>query len=153
MDKYYLSKSRLDELKKELDNLRTVRRIEVSQKLKKAKEYGDLSENAEYSEAKDEEERVESRINELEDIIKKAVIIKKSSSNSVQIGSKITIKNKKTSKTSEFIIVGSNETNPKEGKISNESPIGKAVLGKKVGEVVEINTPAGKVLYQLIKIE
>lgn len=153
MDKYYLSKSRLDELKKELENLRTSRRIEVSQKLKKAKEYGDLSENAEYSEAKDEEERVESRIDELEDVLKKAVIIKKGSSNSVQIGSKVTIKNKKNAKISEFIIVGSNETNPSEGKISNESPIGRAILGAKVGEIVVINTPTGKVSYQLAKIE
>lgn len=153
MNKHYLTKERLEELKKELEDLKFVKRIEVADHLKRAKEYGDLSENSEYVEAKEEQLKVESRIFELEEMLKKAVIIEKSSGGStVQVGSHVRMLRGKEA--FEYLIVGSNEANPAEGKISNESPIGRALLGKKVGEKVEVVTPAGgKVVYEVTKIE
>lgn len=152
MDKYYLTEDRLEELKQELHDLKTVRRMEVAEHLKRAKEYGDLSENSEYVEAKEEQARVESRIYELEDILKRAVIIKKKEGlETVQIGSKVTAE--KDGKIIEYTIVGVNESNPRERKISNESPIGRAFLGRKVGESVAITTPSGTVIYHITKIE
>ncbi|MCL4437571.1 transcription elongation factor GreA [Patescibacteria group bacterium] len=152
MDKYYLTKARLDELKAELENLKSNKRIEVSEKIKRAKEFGDLSENVEYSEAKDEQMKVEMRIAELEDIIKKAAIIKKGgSTKSVQVGSTVTVK--KNGQILKYTIVGSNETKPEEGKISNESPLGRAFLGAQVGDVREVFTPAGRTPYRIMKIE
>ncbi len=152
MDKYYLTKERLEELKQELEELRTTRRMEVAEHLKRAKEYGDLSENSEYSEAKEEQARVETRIFELEDLLKKAAIISKSEgAQHVEVGSKVTLK--RDDKSFEYTIVGSNESRPEEGKISNESPIGRAVLGKSVGDKVEVSTPAGKAAYQIVKID
>ncbi len=152
MDKYYLSQERLEELKDELENLRTVKRMEVAEHLKRAKEYGDLSENSEYSEAKEEQARVETRIFELEELLKKAVIITKGAGTSrVEVGSKVTLK--KDASTFEYVIVGSNESRPEEGKISNESPIGRALLGRNVGDRVEVATPSGKSAYQIMKIE
>jgi transcription elongation factor GreA len=152
MDKYYLTKNRLEELKQELEDLKTKKRIEVAEKIKRAKEFGDLSENAEYSEAKDEQMKVEMRIVELEDVIKKAVIIKKSgSTKSVQVGSTVTVK--KNGQILKYTIVGSSETKPEEGKISNESPLGRAFIGAQVGDIKEIITPQGKISYRVMKIE
>jgi transcription elongation factor GreA len=152
MDKYYVSAERLEELKQELQNLKTHARVEVAEQLKRAKEYGDLSENAEYAEAKEEQSRVETRIFELEDLLKRAVIIQKSDvADSVQIGSKVTVK--KDGKVMSYTIVGSGESRPEEGKISNESPLGRAFLDRKVGEHVEVATPAGKTTYTISKIE
>ena len=151
MDKYYLSQERLAELEKELEGLRTAGRLEVAEHLKRAKEYGDLSENSEYSEAKEEQARVETRIFELEDMLKKAVIISKAGGGAlVDVGSRVTVK--RDSKTFEYLIVGSSETRPEEGKISNESPIGRALLNHAVGDKVEVNTPSGKVAYQIVKV-
>lgn len=152
MDKYYLTKERLEELKQELQRLKTERRLEVAEHLKRAKEYGDLSENAEYVEAKEEQRQVESRIYELEDLLKRAVIIKKKEGvENIQIGSKVTAQ--RDGKVVEYIIVGVNESSPREGKISNESPLGRALLGRKVGDSVEVVTPAGKATYRVTKIE
>lgn len=155
MDKYYLTKERFEELKKELENLKGTRRLEVADRLKQAKEFGDLSENSEYSEAREEQSRVETRITELEDILKKAVIITNekdlSSNGSAVIGSTVTVK--KNGATFTYRIVGSNEAKPEEGKISNESPLGRAFLDKKVGESVMVATPGGKADYQIMKIE
>lgn len=152
MDKYYLTKERLEELKQELYELKSKRRMEVAEHLKRAKEYGDLSENSEYADAKEEQRQVESRIYELEDLLKRAVIIKKQEgSETVQIGSKVTAK--KDDKIIEYTIVGVNESNPREGKISNESPLGRALLGRKVGDSVEVTTPAGRTIYHITKIE
>lgn len=152
MKNYYLTKEKLEELKKELEYLKIEGRREVAEHLQKAKEYGDLSENAEYNEAKDEQQRLETRISELEDIIRNAVLIKEGiKSDSVKIGSKITLK--KDGKTYQYIIVGQNEADPLNGKISNESPLGKALLNKKVGDLVEVLAPSGKIEYKIIKIE
>ncbi len=154
MDKYYLTKERFEELTKELETLKGQKRHEVADRLKQAKEFGDLSENSEYTEAREEQSRVETRISELDDILKKAVIIKneKNAKNeSVVIGSTVTVK--KNGSTFTYRIVGSNEAKPEEGKISNESPLGRAFLDKKVGEAVTITTPGGKSDYQIMKIE
>jgi transcription elongation factor GreA len=151
MSKYYVSEERLGELKAELEELKTKKRLEIADSLRKAKEYGDLSENAEYAEAREEQSHVEARIAELEDLIKKAVIIQKAvGSEIVQVGSKVMVR--KGEEAFEYAIVGASESKPEEGKISNESPIGRAFLGKKVGESVEVLTPAGKATYQITKI-
>lgn len=152
MDKYYLTKERLEELKQELEGLKNEKRQEVAEKLKHAKEYGDLSENSEYAEARDEQAAVESRIFELEELLKKAVIIKKSESgDKVAVGSSVTVK--KGEKIFEYSIVGSYEARPEEGRISDESPLGRAFLGRKVGDSVKVKTPAGEAEYQVTKIE
>jgi transcription elongation factor GreA len=146
---YYLSASRLEELKKELVELKTVKRIEASERIKKAKEYGDLSENAEYENAREEQDRIESRIEELEDIIKSAVIIKKATQQEViDIGS--TMEVARNGEKRKIVIVGSNETKPEQGLISNESPLGRALLGKKVGDEAVFKNPAGKEISYLI---
>jgi len=146
---YYLSAERLEELKKELVELKTVSRIEVSDRIKKAKEYGDLSENAEYENAREEQDRIESRIEELEDIIKSAVIIKKATQQEVvDIGS--TVEVARNGEKKKIVIVGSNETKPEEGLISNEFPLGRALLGKKVGDEAVFKNPAGQEIAYLV---
>ncbi len=152
MDKYYLTKERSEELKKELEMFLGQKRREVAERLKQAKEFGDLSENSEYSEAREQQSWVENRIFELQDIIKKAVIIKNNGiGDQVVIGSTVAIK--KDGQLFRYRIVGSNEAKPEDGKISNESPLGRAFLDKKVGESVEVLTPGGKNVYQIMKIE
>ena len=152
MDKYYVSKERLEELKTELEDLKTTKRAEVAERLRQAKEFGDLSENSEYSEARDEQGRIENRIFEVEDIVKNASIIKKGThSATIVIGS--TVSFKKGSVTSQYQIVGSNEANPGEGKISNESPIGRAFMGHKVGDSITLQTPGGQTTYQITKVD
>ena len=148
---HYLTKERLEDLKKELEELKTVKRIEISQQLKKAKELGDLSENAEYIEAREEKGRIEDRIADLEDIIKNSSIIKKSKKqDEVAVGSTVDVL--RGDKRMTLIIVGSHETQPENGQISNASPLGRALLGKKLGETVIIQTPGGKVEYTIEKI-
>lgn len=152
MNEYYLSKERFEELKKELQELRSKKRLEVAERLKQAKEYGDLSENSEYIEAREEQSWLENRIFELEDILKKAVIIKKPFGLSeVEVGCTVTVK--KGDQVFKYTIVGSDEASPREGKISNESPLGRAFLNHKVGESVVVSAPAGKVTYQITNIE
>jgi transcription elongation factor GreA len=152
MQQQYLSQESFEEVKKELEALKTNKRAEIAQRLKIAKEYGDLSENSEYSEAREEQANVESRIFELEELLKNASIVEKQSGgNTVEVGSTIMVK--KGDKTAKYTIVGSYEAKPEEGKISDESPLGKAFLKRKVGEKVEIVTPAGKMSYEILKIE
>ena len=150
--KYYLTKERLEEIKTELERLKKEGRLEIAERLKHAKEYGDLSENAEYAGAKDAQTQLESRIFELERIVRNAAIIKKSAAgDTVRIGSTINVK--KDGKELRYTIVGSNESKPEANLISNESPLGKAFLGKKIGDTLEVNTPSGKAKYKIIKIE
>ena len=143
---------RYEELKKELEQLRNVARLEVAEHLKRAKEYGDLSENSEYVEAREEQSRIETRISELDDMLKSAVFIKKNAGGSglVQVGSTVTVK--KGDKNVQYVIVGSNESNPAENKISNESPLGRAFLNHAAGDVVEVETPAGKTKYTIVSV-
>ncbi|MEK7114438.1 MAG: transcription elongation factor GreA [Patescibacteria group bacterium] len=149
---HHLTKEGLEESKRELESLKKEGRQEIAERLKRAKEYGDLSENSEYSDAKESQAKLESRIFELEEIIRNAVLIKKSGhKDMVSIGS--TIEVQKGSKIFKYTIVGSKEARPEASLISNESPLGKAFLGGKIEDKVEINTPNGKVDYKIIKIE
>ena len=148
----YLSKESLEELKKELESFKKDGRMEIAERLKRAKEYGDLSENSEYTDAKDAQSKLESRIFELEEIIRSAVLIKKNlRKDTVGIGS--TVEAQKGIKTFKYTIVGSREAKPEANLISNESPLGEAFLDKKVGDTVEIETPSGKAKYKITKIE
>lgn len=152
MSKQYVTKERLEEFKAELEDLKNNRRNDVAQRLRQAKEYGDLSENSEYAEAREEQANVETRIFELEDLLKNAVVIEKTEDNGkVQIGSVVTVK--KGAKTSAYTIVGKHEAKPEEGKISDESPLGKAFLGHKIGDKISVTTPAGAMTYEILKID
>lgn len=148
----YFSEEGLEKLKKELEHLKTVKRREIASRLEHAKSLGDLSENAEYQETKEEQSMVENQIAELEETVRNAVIIKKSnSSDKVEIGSNIKVRSDKGEQY--FSIVGSQEANPLEGKISNESPLGKAFLERKVREMVEVKTPKGTTKYEILEIK
>ena len=147
----YISSEGLEKLKKEVEELKTTERRAIAERLESAKALGDLSENAEYQEAKEAQSLNEARIEELEDIIRDAVLIKKpTSSSSVQIGSTIEVESKRGKET--FTIVGSEEADPLLGKISNESPMGRAFLGRAVGDSVETKTPGGGDTYKVRKI-
>lgn len=155
-DLVLVTKEGLKQLEDELKNLKTVRRKEVADRLKEAISYGDLSENSEYQEAKNEQAFTEGRIMDLERMIKSAKIIsgkQSSSGNSVQIGKTVTIRNKTDGDDPiAYTIVGSTEANPLENKISNESPVGRALLGREKGDVVDVKTPAGMFKYEIIKV-
>ena len=147
----YLSPEGIETLKKELQELKTKKRQEIARRLQEAKDLGDLSENAEYFKAKEAQWLNENRIAELEELLKNAVVIKTPSAEGVvRIGS--TIETKSNSNMEVFNIVGSAEAKPQEGKISNESPLGRAFLGKRAGDEVDIKTPGGIVKYKIIKI-
>lgn len=148
---YHLTPERLEELKNELAKLKTEKRGDVAERLKRAKELGDLSENAEYMEARDEQVQVETRIAELEDMIKNAVLITQSKGDKVQIGS--TIEVEKNGQQMVLTIVGPNETDPTGGRISNESPLGKAFVGRLKGESVKVKTPAGEMTYKILSVK
>ncbi|MDE2001150.1 MAG: transcription elongation factor GreA [Patescibacteria group bacterium] len=151
MEKQYVSKEKLEELKQELADLKSRKRIEVGERLKRAKELGDLSENSEYFEAREEQAQVETRIGELEEMLKNVEVISKSASTSnVTIGA--TVEVEKNGAKMKFTIVGSNEAKPEAGMISNESPLGRAFLGKKVGDKVTVAVPKGKVEYAILSI-
>ena len=147
----YLTQEKYDEFKEELEQLKTVKRKEVAENLEYAKALGDLSENAEYQEAKEAQAANEGRIAELEDLLRRAVIIKKRDGlERVWIGATIEVTSQSQRRT--FTIVGSEEADPEKGFISNESPLGKAFLGKKIGEEAEVETPKGKVRYKIVAI-
>lgn len=147
----YISPEGLERLKRELEELKTTQRREIALRLEAAKALGDLSENAEYQEAKEAQSLNESKIQELEEMLRDVVVIQKPASTStVQIGSTIEVESKKSRET--FMIVGSEEADPLAGKISNESPMGQAFLGHAIGDTVQIKTPAGTDTYQLKKI-
>ena len=156
-DHTLVTKEGLKKLKDELEHLKTTRRQEVAQRLKEAISYGDLSENSEYEEAKNEQAFVEGRILELEQKVKNAKIIAEKKlirrGKEIDIGSKITVRNKTDRDEPEtYTIVGSTEADPLEHKISNESPIGRALLGKKKGDVVTVDAPAGTFRYEILKV-
>ena len=141
-------------LEDELENLKVVRRKEVSQKIKEAREQGDLSENAEYDAAKDEQRDIEARIEELEKILKNAEVVveEEADLDKVSIGCSVKILDCEFDEELEYKIVGSTEANSLKGKISNESPVGKALLGKQVGDTVTVETPAGEFSYKVLSI-
>lgn len=148
----YVSKAKYDELQKELESLRTSKRREVADRLKAAKEYGDLSENSEYSEAREEQTRVETRIFELEEYLRNvSVVARKHVGSHAGVGSVIIVK--KGTKEMRYELVGSADASPADGKISNESPLGRAFMGREVGDKVKVKTPAGESVYEITSIE
>lgn len=151
----YLTEKGLNELTAELEDLKNVRRPENIQALKDARALGDLSENAEYDAAKDEQRDIEARIEQIEGILKHAEVVTEEDVdiNAINIGCKVTIKDLEYNDELEYKIVGSTEANSLKGKISNESPVGQALIGKKVGEKVEVETQAGTIYYEILKIE
>ncbi len=149
--KYLLTQEGLLKLNEELKVLVTEKRKDVIERIREAAAHGDLSENADYAQAREEQSFIEGRIQEIEDMIKNAEIIKHSANtNSVTVGSTIVVKVNGEEKT--YSIVGSNEANPSAGKISNESNVGRAVLGKKVGDKAVVTTPAGDKEYEIVSI-
>jgi transcription elongation factor GreA len=144
----------LKKIEDELDHLKSVRRREIAEKIKAALAFGDISENAEYDEAKNEQAELEKRIMKLEGIVGNAVLIDESEikKDEVSVGSMVTVKDIEFDEVMEYAIVGPTEADPYENKISNESPVGKALLGKRVGETVEVQVPDGFAKFQIIKI-
>jgi len=146
--KIYLTKNGLSELKKEFEELTSVRRPEVLARVSAARNLGDLSENAEYSAAREDLSFIDGRIDELEELLRQAVMITDSKNNHIiKLGSKVTLHHK--GKKEVYTLVGEWEADPTEKKISHESPLGKALMGKRVGEKVEVEAPAGKILYTI----
>jgi transcription elongation factor GreA len=151
-----VTKAGFAKLKEELDYLKSVKRKEVAERLKEAISYGDLSENSEYEEAKNEQAFTEGRIVELEEKVKYAKIIEeKHHVKTVQLGTRVVIKtiNRKTAEPEEYVIVGSTEADPLEQKISNESPVGAALLDKQKGDIVKVSIPDGIVEYEIMQLE
>jgi transcription elongation factor GreA len=148
--KYLLTQEGLTKLNSELKYLINEKRKEVIERIREAAAHGDLSENADYAQAREEQSFIEGRIQEIEDMIKNAEIITATHSSQVSIGSTVTVKIGGNEKT--YTIVGSNEANPTQGKISNESVVGKALLGKKVGDKFPVSTPAGEMEYEIASI-
>lgn len=146
---YQITEAGKAELEAELEALKG-RRGEIADKIAEARDYGDLSENAEYDTAREDQALVESRIAEIEDILANAEIIKAGNGSQIGVGS--TVELKSGSKTVTYAVVGPVEADPLEGKISNESPIGKALMGKKVGDSATITTPKGSTTYEIVKI-
>ncbi len=151
---YKLSAERLEELKSELTYLKTVREKEVADQIKEARSFGDLSENSEYDEAKNEQGKLYSRIAEIENILANYVVIEehKEDHDTVRLGATITVLDKEFQEKETYQVVSSQEADPMNGRISEESPFGKALLGKAVGEDVIVEAPAGVIHYQVIDI-
>ncbi|MBP3901406.1 MAG: transcription elongation factor GreA [Blautia sp.] len=153
--KTILTYAGLQQLENELHDLKVNKRQEVAQKIKEAREQGDLSENAEYDAAKDEQRDIEARIEEIEKILKNVEIVVEDEvdSDKINVGCKVSLYDYDFDEEVEWKIVGSTEANSLEGKISNESPVGSALMGKSVGEEVEVETPAGIMKYKVLGIE
>ena len=145
----------LKKLEDELENLKVVRRKEVAAKIKEAREQGDLSENAEYDAAKDEQRDIEARIEDIEKILKNAEVVveEEVDLDKISIGCNVKILDVEFDEELEYKIVGSTEANSLKGKISNESPVGKALIGAKIGDIVEVETQAGVIKYKVLEIE
>ena len=152
---YKLSAERLEELKQELTYLKTVKEKEVADLIKEARSFGDLSENSEYDEAKNEQGKLYSRIAEVENILANYVVIEENTDDTdvVGMGSKITVKDVATGEEETYQVVGSQEADPMNGRISEESPFGKALLGKAIGDVAVVEAPAGNIEYQVVAIQ
>ncbi len=151
--KEYLTQEKYNELQLELHDLKTVRRREVADHLEHARSLGDLSENAEYHEAREEQAQTEARILQLENILKNAEIVRHTSGDIVEVGSKVTVKKDGESSESVFTLVGSEEADIAVGKISHNSPLGAALFGKKKGETFEFQSPRGTVKYKIIDVK
>jgi transcription elongation factor GreA len=152
-DKVPLTKNGLEELKKEYEELVKIKRPEVVERLASSRKIGDMAEENEYTQAKQELSFVDGRISELEEVINKAMLISEGHNNcqEVRLGCKVTVKNAK--KEHIFHLVGEWEANPAEARISHQSPLGQSLLGKKIGDKVEVEAPAGRVVYTIVKID
>ncbi len=150
-EKEYLTKEKFDEFKKELEYLKSTKRKEVAEQLEYAKSLGDLSENAEYHEARDAQAITEDRIAKLEGILKSAVIITEQATGTVNVGSEIVVE--KNGKKANYVIVGTEEADALSGKISIKSPFGQAVIGKKKGDEFTFTAPSGTVTYKVVEIK
>ena len=144
-----------EKLKGEIEYLSTEKRRDVAERIRVAREFGDIAENAEYDAAKNEQAHLEARIAMLEERLKDARVVTKKEikSGEVSIGTKVRLRDVKANKTFEYHIVGSAEANPAENKLSNESPVGKAIMGRKKGETVEVTTPRGSLKYKILEIK
>ena len=149
-----LTEEGLKKLEEKLEYLKSVRRLEVADRLKAAIALGDLSENSEYDDAKNEQAFLEGRVIELDKMIRNAQVIKSSSISKdvVSLGCKVTVEDMETKEKTEYTVVGTTEADPFEGRISNESPVGKAILGEKVGKKVQVSTPMGDLSYKILEI-
>lgn len=154
-EKTFMTQEGLNKTKERLEFLKGTRRQEVASKIAEARSYGDLSENSEYDIAREEQANVEAEIFELENKLKSVEIIdpKKISTSKVSIGCKVTVTNVKTNQTIEYKIVGDTDSDPLNGLISNASPIGAGLIGKKVGDIAAIKTPAGMIQFKIVKIK
>lgn len=152
---FKMSQERYDELKAELDYSKTTRADEIAELIKEARGFGDLSENAEYDEAKKEQAKVEEEIVRLTNTIRTAVVVADSdiSTEKVSVGTTVRVKDVDTGDEDEYAIVGANESDPYENKISNESPVGAGLLGAKKGQIVTIEIPAGELHYEVLEIK
>lgn len=151
--KEYLTKERQSELIKELDHLKTVRRKEIAQDLEYARSLGDLSENAEFNKAREDQAVIEDRISQLETVLANAEIVTAHHSSVVEVGTKVHLRKKGSTKEITYMIVGSEELNIDENKISLKSPLGSALMGKTKGDEVVVKTPSGEVIYTIVNIE
>jgi len=156
-NRYKMSQERLDELKKELEYMETVREKEVSEQIKEARSFGDLSENSEYDEAKTEQGKLYSRIAEYKDLIEHAEIVDNVDHNlpkdAVTLGSVVMVKDLDEDFEDKYEIVGSQEANPREGRISDDSPVGKGLIGHRAGDTVTIPVPAGEIRIEILSVE
>lgn len=150
-----LTPKHMQELKDELNYLKTVREKEVAELIKEARSFGDLSENSEYDEAKNEQGKLFSRIAEIEAVLSNYVLIDEQQfdANAISIGSQVTVKDEKSGKETTYRIVGSQEADPMKGRISEDSPFGKALLGKAMGDKVEVEAPIGMLYYTVTNIQ
>ena len=144
----------LKKLQDELEHLKTVGRTEIAEKIKVARGYGDLSENSEYDDAKNEQAKIEARIADLEAMLNNVEIIKdiKGATKSVVVGVKVTVYDEEFDEEDEYHVVGSTEADPSSNKISDESPVGRALMGHKVGDIVSVEAPAGEIKLKIVKI-
>jgi transcription elongation factor GreA len=145
----------MEKLKDELESLRTERRREVAERIAHAREFGDISENSEYDDAKNEQAMLEQKIAQLEERLNRARVIDKKEipKGVVAVGTRVRLRDLDAKQTVEYVIVGSAEANPREQKLSNESPVGRAIIGKKKGEVVEVTAPRGSLKFKIMEIK
>ena len=153
--KMILTKDGLKKLQDELENLKSVRRIEVAERIKQAIAFGDISENSEYDDAKNEQAFIEGRIQELEQKLRNVEVIseEKKSKSVVTMGCKVVVRDMELGEDMEYTLVGTAEADPEAMRISNESPVGAAILGQRVNKVVEVQAPVGTIKYKIIKIK
>lgn len=151
--KVLLTQAGYEKLKAELDDLKINKRKEIADKIKEARAQGDLSENAEYDAAKDEQSEMEGRIEEIETIFKNFEVVENEDDGKINIGCRIVVRDVEMDDTMELNMVGSSEANPLDGFISNESPVGQALMGKETGDKVTVDSPAGPIEYEILSVE